>query len=555
MVNPYTRHPALLAMETATLAGIAPGRVVLGLGTGVRHWIEDQMKIPTPQALDTLRDAVDVLRRLWAGEHVTYRGASFSLGDVALEFKPAPPDLPIVLGVKAPRALALAGDIADGVVCSVMSSPAHVRRVRETTAAGRRRAGRDDACPIAAYVPVAIGADGAAARRAVRPLLARYLAHLHGQMILADAGVPGAQTAAIRAARARGESGATLVTDEQIDTFALAGTPDHARRRLAAWVGAGLDTPIALPAGEADPVEQLGRIAAELGPWLRDLRMRFGVHVPTCIEGMMYPVPFARPADILPSALLCEELGFDSVWGNDHMTTQRYVQREFPDPPNFFEPLVTFSYCAARTTRLRFATGIIVLPMRNMPVLAKQVATLDQLSGGRVILGVGTGAYREEYEALFPDARGVRRGDHRRRGHAGAPPALHRATGDLPRPRRALRGRRVLSEARADADADLRGRQSPGGPATGGAVRAGLDARRALPRRDPPRRRGRPPRRRGGGAGRLRHRHRAAIRGVDRAHPRGGRPALSRPPSSSSISNRSRTRRSARRRAASSSAP
>ena len=138
--------------------------------------------------------------------------------------------------------------------------------------------------------------------------------------------------------------------------------------------------------------------------------MRFGVHIPTCIEGMMYPVPFAKPSDILPAALLCEALGFDSVWGNDHMTTQRYVQQEFADPPNFFEPLITFSYCAAQTTRLRFATGIIVLPMRNMPVLAKQVATLDQLSGGRLILGVGAGAYREEYEALFPDARGVRRG-------------------------------------------------------------------------------------------------------------------------------------------------
>jgi probable F420-dependent oxidoreductase len=138
--------------------------------------------------------------------------------------------------------------------------------------------------------------------------------------------------------------------------------------------------------------------------------MRFGVHIPTCIEGMMYPVPFAKPSDILPTALLCEELGFDSVWGNDHMTTQRYVQQEFAEAPNFFEPLITFSYCASRTTRLRFATGIIVLPMRNMPVLAKQVATLDQLSGGRLILGVGAGAYREEYEALFPDARGVRRG-------------------------------------------------------------------------------------------------------------------------------------------------
>src|SRR5437016_9695177 len=138
--------------------------------------------------------------------------------------------------------------------------------------------------------------------------------------------------------------------------------------------------------------------------------LRFGVHIPTCIEGMMYPVPFARPEDILPTAQLAERVGFDSVWGNDHMTTQRYVQREWPQPPNFYEPLITFAWVAARTERIKFATGIIVLPMRNMPVLAKQVATLDQLSGGRVILGVGTGAYREEYEALFPDARGVRRG-------------------------------------------------------------------------------------------------------------------------------------------------
>jgi probable F420-dependent oxidoreductase len=138
--------------------------------------------------------------------------------------------------------------------------------------------------------------------------------------------------------------------------------------------------------------------------------MRFGVHIPTCIEGMMYPVPFARPEDVLPTARLCERLGYDSVWGNDHMTTQRYVQREFAEPPNFYEPLITFAYCAAQTTRLRFATGILVLPMRHMAVAAKQVATLDQLSGGRLILGVGTGAYREEYEALFPDARGVHRG-------------------------------------------------------------------------------------------------------------------------------------------------
>src|SRR5262249_31287001 len=106
--------------------------------------------------------------------------------------------------------------------------------------------------------------------------------------------------------------------------------------------------------------------------------LRFGVHIPTCIEGMMYPVPFAKPEDILPTAQLPERVGSDSVWGTDHMPTQRYVQREWPAPPNFYEPLVTFTWVAARTERIRLATGIIVLPMRTMPVLAKQVATLDQ---------------------------------------------------------------------------------------------------------------------------------------------------------------------------------
>ncbi len=138
--------------------------------------------------------------------------------------------------------------------------------------------------------------------------------------------------------------------------------------------------------------------------------LSFGVHIPTCIEGMMYPIPFARPADILPTALLCERLGFDSVWGNDHMTTQQYVRREFAAPPNYYEPLVTFTYVAARTTRLKVGTCILVLPMRHVVVAAKQAATLDQLSGGRLILGVGAGAYREEYEALYPDAKDIHRG-------------------------------------------------------------------------------------------------------------------------------------------------
>ena len=163
VVNPYTRHPALVAMETAALAGIAPGRVVLGLGSSNRKWIEAQMAIGFKTPLRGLREGVEIVRRMLDGQRVTYTGEVFSVHDVALETPPAV-RVPILLGVKGPRALALAAEIADGVHCSILASPAHVRRVRATTAA------REDFTVIA-YVPVAVADDGAQARAWVRPPL------------------------------------------------------------------------------------------------------------------------------------------------------------------------------------------------------------------------------------------------------------------------------------------------------------------------------------------------------------------------------------------------
>jgi probable F420-dependent oxidoreductase len=134
--------------------------------------------------------------------------------------------------------------------------------------------------------------------------------------------------------------------------------------------------------------------------------MRISAGLPTGMEGLTYPIPFSTPASLTRIALHAEQLGYDSVWGNDHMTTQHYVRAEFPTPPRFWEPLVTYAYLAAVTTRLRFGTGVLVLPMRrDIVVTAKQIATLDHFSGGRLEVGVGIGAYREEFAALQPETR------------------------------------------------------------------------------------------------------------------------------------------------------
>src|SRR3954452_11962141 len=97
--------------------------------------------------------------------------------------------------------------------------------------------------------------------------------------------------------------------------------------------------------------------------------MRFGVETPNCLAGMMYPVPFATPKEVVDVALEAEQLGYYDVGGNDHLSTQQYVRDAWQTPPDYLEPLITLSNIAARTSVLRLTTGILVLPMRD-PVLA-----------------------------------------------------------------------------------------------------------------------------------------------------------------------------------------
>jgi len=139
--------------------------------------------------------------------------------------------------------------------------------------------------------------------------------------------------------------------------------------------------------------------------------MRFSVQLPTCTEGLVNPIPFARPEDFVRLAQAAERLGYDAVWGNDHITAAPYVRTKWSEPPSFYEVLMTLATVGAHTRRVRLGTAVLVLPLRDPVLLAKQVATLDQLTGGRVVLAVGIGAYREEFEAQWPRRAAARRGE------------------------------------------------------------------------------------------------------------------------------------------------
>jgi probable F420-dependent oxidoreductase len=112
--------------------------------------------------------------------------------------------------------------------------------------------------------------------------------------------------------------------------------------------------------------------------------------------------PAADPAVAREVAVAAEDAGFDSLWAGEHVVLPDPQAPPSPSPPDapMVDPLVAFGYLAACTSRVLLATGIIILPQRNPLVLAKQLASLDVMSGGRVVFGLGVGYLGAEFEAL-----------------------------------------------------------------------------------------------------------------------------------------------------------
>ena len=132
--------------------------------------------------------------------------------------------------------------------------------------------------------------------------------------------------------------------------------------------------------------------------------MKFGLRY--CNTGR-----YVDPALAIELLQAGEAAGFESAWTVEHTVVPAGYQSAYPYAASgkmaggvedlaLPDPLIWLSYVAAATRRIRLATGILILPQHNPVITAKQVATLDHLSGGRVMLGVGVGWLREEFDAI-----------------------------------------------------------------------------------------------------------------------------------------------------------
>ncbi len=130
--------------------------------------------------------------------------------------------------------------------------------------------------------------------------------------------------------------------------------------------------------------------------------MKFGLH------GINIG-PYSSPEIIVEVAQAAEAAGFDSIWTGDHIVLPEQGFSQPAETP-LLDSLIALTYVAAATRTLKLATGVLILPQRNPLVLAKEIASLDVLSGGRVVVGFGVGYLQPEFQAVGAsfEERGVR---------------------------------------------------------------------------------------------------------------------------------------------------
>jgi probable F420-dependent oxidoreductase len=252
IVPVYTRGPGLLAMSAATVAELAPGRFVLGIGASspviVENWNAQRFEQPFARSRDTLR----FLRSALAGEKVTRDYETFSISRFRLERPPvAPPS--IMLAALRPGMLKLAAKEADGAITNWLA-PGDVSKVRAVIGPDVELAARIFVCPTE---------DAEAARGLGRMLISSYLtvpvyAAFHDWLGRGDALAPMHQA---WAAGDRKKANA-VIPDEVVDDLIVHGSAEACRAKIQSYVDNGLTTPIIalLPTG-GDPVEQVRQLA------------------------------------------------------------------------------------------------------------------------------------------------------------------------------------------------------------------------------------------------------------------------------------------------------
>lgn len=225
VTNPYVMHPIGTAQAMASLAEMAPGRVVCGLGTGDKTTL-DMVNIPREKPLKTIRETIQIIREITAGRRLTLDGAIYKISGVKLNFK-IPESIPIFVGAQGPKMLSLAAEIGDGVLINA-SNPKDFEAAFTHIKEGVSKASKNMSdIEVVAATAFSVDKDMEKARQAAIPVVAFIVAGCP-EPLLERHGIPVEAAGKIREAIVKGDWGGLFgqVTQDMIEAFSIVGTPD-----------------------------------------------------------------------------------------------------------------------------------------------------------------------------------------------------------------------------------------------------------------------------------------------------------------------------------------
>ena len=269
VINTFTRHPVTAATTFATLSEASGNRVILGLGLGsfptiplIGHQI---FPVEKTKPLRRIREYVEVVRLVWAGEKVEFDGEFFQVHNLTLGFKPSG-GVPVFIASLSPKTQAYAATVADGVILSpALNTPWGTERMVGNVRGGEEKSGRE--VERASYMLTSVDPDPARAAQAVRDyyFFAYQIAEVVRPEVLSPYGIQEADLRPMKEAWKRGDAAEArrLIPAEAIEALTITGTADHAMERIEEYRKVGVTLPILMPIGD------VGYAIRELAPGSR----------------------------------------------------------------------------------------------------------------------------------------------------------------------------------------------------------------------------------------------------------------------------------------------
>lgn len=271
VTTPFARYPVQIARAIASVDELSNGRAMLGLGAGNKKMFLDKLGVPQKRAAARVRESAVVIRKLLAGDTVTWDSPDLVMHEVKLEF-PTRADLPIYVASRAPLMLAVGGEVADGVIAEALFTPGSIHYFKGRVQQGASAVGRDgDSIETVCWQVVDVTDDRAQGIEALRS----WAAHIVGASsdeIVERLGITPQVSANIHTAYRNGgqQAAAQYVTEREVDAVAIVGSAEHCLEKVQGIAAEGVKSLTLLVRGTiADKERTLRQFAEQVMPQVR----------------------------------------------------------------------------------------------------------------------------------------------------------------------------------------------------------------------------------------------------------------------------------------------